>query len=132
MAELADEADAYLLFERLRWGGAPASCPHCGTAGQCRYLSPSGGRPRRTRTGSRTHRRVWRCGHCRRQFSVLTGTVFEGTRVPLQVWAGVVSDLVDRPADGRVVSADAVVRRHGVSPETARTILHRLRAAGLG
>jgi hypothetical protein len=32
---------------------------------------------RKTRTGNTSHRRVWKCGECRKQFSVLVSTIFE-------------------------------------------------------
>lgn len=124
---VVDEADAYLLFERLRWAGAPTACPHCGALGRCRFLRPANGSSRRTRTGAASARRVWKCGACRRQFSVLTGTVFAGTRIGLRTWIGVVSDVIT----GNAARASQVTGRRGVSAETARHMLARLDAAGL-
>src|SRR5690348_16730476 len=73
---LNSEADAYLLLEELRWGGAPDTCPQCGGMDRCYFLAPKDGTTgRKTRTGANTQRRVWKCGHCRKQFSVLTGTI---------------------------------------------------------
>jgi hypothetical protein len=119
------EAEAYALLERLRWGGAPTGCPHCGADGPFYYLRPRSGQPRRTRTGSPTQRRVWKCGHCRRQFSVLTGTVFEGTRLPLRA----LIDIVDAwPAD-RPPSATELAHRYAMSVEGARGLLRRVAEA---
>jgi transposase-like protein len=124
-AVIAGEADAYRLLETLRWEGPPPACPHCATPGRCYYLQPADGVSRRTRTGARSARRVWKCGACRRQFSVLTGTVLEGTRVSLLAWVAVVADLVSDPS----VEAAAVAQRHRVSPEAARHMLARLAVA---
>src|SRR4051812_40686455 len=76
---LRTEADAYLFVEQLRWHGVPVS-PHCDHEGAT-YIEPLNGISRKTRTGAASQRRVWRCWSCRKQFSVLTGTVFHGTKI---------------------------------------------------
>src|SRR5207302_11197777 len=81
--KLRDEADAYKFLEDLRWHGEPV-CAHCG-ADRPYYLKPRDGE-RRTRTGSGSQRRVWKCRACRKQFSVLTGTIFHGTKIPVRSW----------------------------------------------
>jgi transposase-like protein len=116
------EAEAYELLERLRWDGAPSRCPHCGTEGPFYYLRPRGGPTRRTRTGSPTERRVWKCGHCRRQFSVLNGTVFESTRLPIRT----LIDIMDEWSPGPAPSARELSHRHRISVEGARGLLRRL------
>ena len=119
------EAQAYLWFERLRWGQGPDRCPHCDALGGFTFLRPANGVSRRTRTGAASCRRVWRCRECRRQFSVLTGTVFESSRVPLSTWAAVLAVLVR----GDTPSPAAVAVRYSISAETARHVLARLAAA---
>jgi len=99
-------------------------CPHCGAAGPCYLLRPRAGE-RHTRTGAGTARRLWKCGACRRQFSVLAGTVLAGTRLPLSV---VVAVLTEWEGTGRPAAA-AVARRHGITPEAARHLLRRVDAA---
>ncbi len=29
---------------------------------------------------------LWKCGDCRKQFTVTVGTIFEGTHIPLNKW----------------------------------------------
>ncbi len=118
------EAGAYLLFESLRWPGGPTTCPHCGATGHCRLVNAAAGVSRPTRTGRPSARRVWRCGRCRAQFSVLTGTVFERTRVPLSVWVHAVG-VLSRSADVTAVELAAAV---GVADDTARAMLYLVRA----
>lgn len=120
-----DTADAYLLLERLRWNGAPDRCPHCGTPARCYYLSPAHGSSRRTRSGARSQRRVWKCGACRRQFSVLTGTVLQGTKIDL--WAWITS--VDSRARGATIEGAPTGGRYGLSREAARHVDRVLDAA---
>src|SRR5207253_4103806 len=85
------EADAYAYMEKLRWPDGPV-CPHCRSMERHYFLKPRGG-TRATRTGSPTERRVWKCKACRKQFSVITGTVFHGTKVPLHTWLMVVFEM---------------------------------------
>lgn len=71
-----DEDRARELLEKLRWHGSPV-CPHC-TAEIAYKITP--------KEGSKTRKGLWKCGHCRRQFTVTVGTIFEGTRIPLGKW----------------------------------------------
>jgi hypothetical protein len=66
------EADAYRMLEELRWGGEPPACPKCGVIGQTYYMAPrDGSKARKTRTGSLSQRRVWKCRACRKQFALV-------------------------------------------------------------
>jgi transposase-like protein len=124
---LQSEADAYELLEDLRWGGKPDACPHCGGMERVYFLAPKDGTDtRKTRTGSRSQRRIWKCGHCRKQFSVLTGTIFHGTKVPLRVWLLVVLEMC---AAKNGISAREVERKYEVTGKTAWFMLHRIREA---
>jgi hypothetical protein len=75
---LRTEADA-LLLEELSWQGRQV-CRHCGSIGEHYFLTPANGSSRKTRAGAASERRVWKCRDCRKQFSVLTGTIFHGRR----------------------------------------------------
>jgi hypothetical protein len=122
----ASEAAAYELLERLRWGASPSTCPLCGASGRCYFLTPRTGASRATRTGAATERRVWKCGACRRQFSVLAGTVLQGTRISLRTWIGV---LADWSAPGPPPDASQLVDRYGLSRSSARHLIRRLELA---
>lgn len=123
---LQTEADAYLMLEELRWGGAPDACPKCGGMGRCSYLQPKNGTDRSTRTGSRSQRRVWFCGHCRRQFSVLTDTIFHGTRISIRTWLLVIFDFCSAKNS---ISAWEISRKYEITNESAWHMLHRIREA---
>ncbi|MBN9619874.1 MAG: transposase [Actinobacteria bacterium] len=109
------EAEAYRLLEQLRWGGAPTDCPHCDVTGRCYFLSARS-----------PGRRVWKCGACRRQFSVLVGTVLQGTRASLWAWIGVVGDW---QRVGQLPTASEIRERHGLSPAGSRQLRRRLERA---
>jgi transposase-like protein len=122
----ASEAEAYELLERLRWGGAPSSCPLCEASGRCYFLRPSHGSSRATRTGAATERRVWKCGACRRQFSVLAGTVLQGTRISLRAWIAVVADSA---VARRAPTASYLADKYGLSRSAARHMTRRVELA---
>jgi transposase-like protein len=123
---LSTEAEAYRFLELLRWGDRPPpNCPHCGVPGRAYFLRPANGRNRATRTGARTPRRVWKCGACRQQFSVLAGTILQGNRVGVLTWVAVIAHLVDNP---QALPRD-LADRFGISRETARNMRDRLARA---
>jgi transposase-like protein len=120
------EADAYTYMESLRWPDGPV-CPHCHSRAKHYFLTPkSGTDARKTRTGSETQRRVWKCKSCRKQFSVITGTVFHGTKVPLHTWIMVVFEMA---ANKNGIAAREIARKYGVAPKTAWFMTNRLREA---
>ena len=125
--QITDEHDAYLLLEELRWHGKPV-CPHCGHD-KAYFLTPKGGargtgKPKPDGKRTQSVRRVWKCAKCRKQFSVLTGTIFHGTKVSLRTWLMV---MVQMSSAKNGISAREVERMHAVTPETAWFMLHRLR-----
>ena len=127
-ARIASDADAYKLLEQLRWPeGMPDGCPHCGGIEKFYFLAPKdGGDTRKTRTGAETARRLWKCSACRKKFSVLTGTVFHGSKIPVRTWLFVVLEL---SASKNGVSAREIQRKYNLTAKTAWFMLHRLREA---
>jgi transposase-like protein len=123
--QIRSEAEAYEFMESMRWPNGPI-CPHCGSVEKHYFLTPKGGTARQTRTGSMTERRVWKCKTCRKQFSVTTGTVFHGSKVPLQVWLMVVYEMC---ANKNGIAAREIARKYDVAPKTAWFMTQRLREA---
>src|SRR5258706_3052924 len=123
--QVQTEADAYLFMEELRWGDKPV-CPHCGSVRKHYFLTPKAPEGRKARTGKVTERRVWKCADCRRQFSILTGTIFHGSKIPVKTWLFV---LVEICASKNGVAAREIERKYELTPKTAWHMLHRLREA---
>ncbi len=119
------EGDAYLFMEELRWGDRPV-CPHCGSVRKHYFLTPKAETGRTTRRGKVSERRVWKCADCRRQFSVLTGTIFHGSKIPVKTWLFVIVEIV---ASKNGVAAREIERKYDLTPKTAWHMLHRLREA---
>lgn len=124
---LSDESEAWKLLERLRWAGTPV-CPHCGTASSEHYFVSARSGERRTAKGSVTYRRIWKCREkeCRKQFSVLVGTIFESSKVPVSKWLLAIW-MMNAGKNG--VSALEMQRQLGISYQTAWSMMHRLREA---
>src|SRR3954452_12747183 len=123
--KLRTEADAYLFLEQLRWGDKPV-CPHCGSVRKPYFLTPKNGESRKTRTGADSQRRVWKCAECRKQFSVLTGTIFHGSKIPVRIWIFVIFEMC---SSKNGVAAREIERKYQVTPKSAWFMLHRIREA---
>ncbi len=123
---LSDEGAAWELLERLRWPEGQVVCPHCGVIDPAHYFIAARSGERKTRTGQTTYRRLWRCRHCRKQFSVLVGTIFESSKIPVSKWL-LAMWLFNAGKNG--VSALELQRHLGVSYQTAWFLGHRLREA---
>src|SRR5919106_1348464 len=70
----SDPLAAAVYLESLRWPNGPV-CPHCGDSERRHYKLKD----------SKT-RRLWKCAACRKQFSVMVGTIFEDSKIPLNKW----------------------------------------------
>jgi len=112
----------------MRWGveDGPEACPKCGAVGRQFFLSPENGTSRKTRTGRQSERRVWKCGHCRKQYSVLVDTIFHGTKISVRTWLLVIFEFC---ASKNSISAWEISRKYEITNETAWHMLHRIREA---
>ena len=98
---------AYL--EALRWPNGVA-CPRCGGSQQAHD----------------TARGVYDCYSCSYKFSVLAGTIFHDTKLPLRKWLMAVLIMVEAK---KGISANQMKRTLGVSYKTAWYLCHRIRHA---
>jgi transposase-like protein len=98
---------AYL--ESLRWPDK-ITCPNC--------LSNKISRVR--------ERKVFDCDSCRYQFSVLAGTMFHDTHLPLTKWFATTYVMCE---SRKGVSANQIHRMMGISYKAAWYLCHRIRAA---
>ena len=107
-----DEAAARKWFESLVWPDG-RYCPRCGS----------------TRTHEASHKHSpFRCTDCRAYFSVKTGTLTEGSNLPLRKWAFAIY-LETTSLKG--ISSMKLHRDVGVTQKTAWFMLHRIREACL-
>jgi transposase-like protein len=122
----SDEEVAWGLLERLRWPEG-STCPHCGATNNATYIAPKSGY-RRTRTGNVSYRRLWQCREpeCGQQFSVLVGSVMEGTKIPISKWL-LAMHLMCSEKDG--VSAHELHRTLKITYKSAWFMARRIRHA---
>jgi transposase-like protein len=122
--QFSDEEEAYKYVEQIRWANGIV-CPHCGSVNKAYYLEPKEGQ-RKTRTGKKTYRRVWKCAECHEQFSVLVGTIFEDSKIPLSKWLLAVHEIC---ADKNGVSSMELARKLDITQKSAWFMAHRIRYA---
>lgn len=111
----ADKAREHL--EALRWPNGPV-CPHCGSVRKPLKLEGKSYRPG-----------LFKCNDCYEQFTVTVGTVFERSKVPLNLWLQAVHLMC---ASKKGISAKQLERMLGVTYKTAWFMSHRIREAMTG
>ena len=106
-----DEQAAREWFEAVFWPNGERFCPRCGTDNnhECKHA-----------------KMPYRCRDCRRYFSVKTGTLMEGSPLPLLTWLYAIY-LDTTSLKG--VSSMKLHRDLGVSQPTAWFMLQRIREA---
>lgn len=112
-----DEEAAFRYLEGVVWENG-AVCPHCG--GVDRITKVKANPAKRIRVG------LWRCGDCKKQFTVKIGTVFEHARIPLHKMLQAVY-LVTSSKKG--ISAHQLHRTLEITYKSAWFLLHRIREA---
>jgi transposase-like protein len=118
------EEEAWELLEDIRWAGRPV-CPHCANTEKSYLLKPQSGY-RTLKSGKTTYRRVWKCGKCRKQYSVLVGTIFHGSHIPLGTWLTAIRMMC---GGKNGVSAHELHRSLDITYKTAWFMCHRIREA---
>lgn len=113
-ARFHDDDAAREHLESIRWPNG-AVCPHCGGADRQSKLEGTSHRPG-----------LYFCGHCRQQYTVTVGTVFERSKVALHKWV-FANHLMCASKKG--VSAKQLERMLGVTYKTAWFMAHRIREA---
>lgn len=112
-----DADKARQVLESERWPEGPV-CPHCGVIENIYKLEP--------KEGAKTHARkgVYKCGGCRKQFTVTVGTIFEDSHIPLNKWLAAIHLLC---ASKKGMSAHQLHRMLGIGYRAAWFMAHRIR-----
>ena len=105
-----DEASCRDFLEKIRWP-AGIQCPRC----------------KSKRLWRRATRPVLKCADCDFQVSILAGTIFQDTKVSLEIWFQAIWWLTNQKTG---ISAVGLQRAVGIKRhETAWSMLHKLRIA---
>jgi transposase-like protein len=116
-AYLHDEEAAHEFVESVLWPNG-AHCPRCGSLD--RITKVKANPEKRIRVG------LYRCGSCKRQFTVKVGTIFEDSKIALNLW---LQAIVLMTASKKGVSAHQLHRTLEVTYKTAWFMEHRIREA---
>ncbi len=111
---LTDEDAARQLLADLRWPNG-VTCPNsdCAADKAVYELARSNAR------------REWKCGACRRRFSVATGLFLEGAQMPLGKW---LYAIFLTGISKRRVGAKCLAGELGITRKTARSVCRKIRA----
>ncbi len=112
---VADEDKAIAYVESLRWPDGQAVCPHCETKGRAYRLK-----------GKSTRKGLWKCGACRKQFTVRIGSIFEDSPIPLGKWVLAIHLMC---SSKKGISSHQIKRELGISYQSAWFLTHRIRFA---
>ena len=106
-----DESAAREWFERIMWPEDERPCPRCGSLN----------------THEASHKKMpYRCTDCRSYFSIKTGTVMEGSPLPLRTWLyAIYLDVTSLKG----VSSMKLHRDLGISQKSAWHMQQRIREA---
>ena len=112
-----DEEKAFAYLESVIWADGK-SCPHCGAVD--RLTTVKANAAKRIRLG------LHRCGHCKGQFTVKVGTVFEHARLPLNKMLQAVYLMT---SSKKGISAHQLHRVLEITYKSAWFLCHRIREA---
>jgi transposase-like protein len=112
-----NEEAAFKHVEAVLWPNGPV-CPHCGAVDRIGKIQANP--EKRVRLG------LHKCGHCKGQFTVRNGTVFEASKVPLHKWLQALHLMV---SSKKGISAHQMHRVLEVTYKTAWFMAHRIREA---
>ena len=107
-----DQESCLEHLERVRWGDDPF-CPLCGD----HDVAPKADNDRQGR---------WNCHGCKSSFNVLSGTIFQKTRIPLQKWFLAIGLQVNGK---KSLSSCQLARDLQLNQKTAWYMQQRIRAA---
>jgi transposase-like protein len=111
MQQYGTETKCYRALYRARWPQG-FRCPVCNERRRCRF-----------RRGAQVY---YQCRACRHQTTLLSGTVFQGTKLPLRTWMLAIHLLTSTKTN---MAALELMRQLGVNYKAAWRIKHKIMQA---
>ena len=107
----SDQEACIKHLEKVRWGDQP-ECPYC----ESHRVAPKNERRKIGR---------WNCHTCKSSFNVLSGTLFQGTQIPLQKWFMAILLMNDAK---KSLSSCQLARHLDITQPSAWYMMQRIRA----
>lgn len=120
-----DEAAAFAHVEAILWPNGPV-CPHCGAVDNAYALKGVFSKASKKNPEGVERYGLYKCGECRKQFTVRKGTIFEESHLPMHKWLQAIYLLC---ASKKGFSAHQMHRVLEVQYKTAWFLCHRIREA---
>lgn len=120
-----DEAQAFAHIEAILWADGRV-CPHCGTVDNSYALKGVRSKPSKKNPEGKERHGLYKCGACRKQFTVRKGTIFEESHLPMTKWLQAIYLMV---SSKKGFSAHQMHRVLEVQYKTAWFLCHRIREA---
>ena len=120
-----DEEAAFAELERILWPDGPV-CPHCGGMDRAYVLNGVRSKSSKKNPEGVVRHGLKKCGHCKKQFTVRVGTVFEDSHAPLHKWFQAIHLLA---SSKKGISSHQLHRTLEVQYNTAWFMSHRIREA---
>jgi transposase-like protein len=123
------QAKCVAYLEKVRWHGKPI-CPHC----KSDKITPRALIPKHPAGRKRIHEEqprnvpLYHCNGCNKDFTVLMGTIFEGSKIPLQKWFLLITLMVNAK---KGISAAQISRDLDITYKSAWFSAMRVRCAML-
>jgi transposase-like protein len=113
-----DEEAAHTFLEGILWPLHKPICPNCGGFDQAYKIAANPAK--KVRVG------LWKCGHCRKQFTIKVATVFEGAHIPLHKCLQATYLLA---SSKKGISSNQLARTLEITVKSAWFLSHRIREA---
>jgi transposase-like protein len=120
-----DEAAAFKALEAIVWPEGP-TCPHCGAVDRIGRLEGVRSKPSKKHPEGIVRHGLWKCYHCKGQFTARKGTVFESSHLELRQWLQAAFLMC---SSKKGVSSNQLARTLGITVKSAWFASHRLREA---
>lgn len=111
MQLFSDQESCIEYLEAVRWDGQP-ECPHC----ESDHVAPK-------QVHGKSGR--WNCHRCKSSFTVLSGTLFQGTKIPLPKWFMAIFLMGDAK---KSISSCQLARHLDLTQPSAWSMMHKIRA----
>lgn len=121
-SEYSEPEKARKLLESLRWANGPV-CPHCTNDGQGKPIYTLESKADSKRPGRAG---LYKCGACRKQFTVTVGTIFQDSHIAISKWLMAIFILC---SSKKAISAHQLHRMLGITYKSAWFMAHRIRFA---